>query len=295
AFEPPLVEGKAIQVHPLVCHAFNADFDGDQMAVHVPLSAEAQAEARILMLSTNNILKPADGKPVTMPTQDMVIGIYSLTRLPPDVPGPGRAFSSLSEAQMAYDRGELDLQAEMQIRLRDVAPPAGFDVPEGWTPGQPLRLTTTLGRTLFNEALPQDYPFVNYEVSKKQLSVIVNELAESYPKVEVAAALDALKDVGFHWASRAGVTIAIEDVGASPNKDAILDTYEKRADKVQREYDRGLITDDERRQELIEIWTHATADVAKDMEDAFPETHSVWMMVNSGARGNPMQVRQIAG
>ncbi len=182
AFEPQLVEGKAIQIHPLVCTAFNADFDGDQMAVHVPLSAEAQAEARILMLSTNNILKPADGKPVTMPTQDMVIGIYSLTRLTPDVPGTGRAFSSLSEAQMAYDRGELDLQAEMQIRLRDVAPPAGFDPPEGWTPGQPLRLTTTLGRTLFNEALPRDYPFVNYEVSKKQLSVIVNELAETLPQ-----------------------------------------------------------------------------------------------------------------
>ena len=136
---------------------------------------------------------------------------------------------------------------------------------------------------------------MNYEVGKKQLSTIVNELAESYPKVEVAAALDALKDAGFHWATRAGVTIAIEDVVAPPNKAEILDTYEKRADKVQREYDRGLITDEERRQELIEIWTHATADVAQDMEAAFPETNPVWMMVNSGARGNPMQVRQIAG
>jgi DNA-directed RNA polymerase subunit beta' len=295
AFEPQLVEGKAIQIHPLVCTAFNADFDGDQMAVHVPLSAEAQAEARILMLSTNNILKPADGKPVTMPTQDMVIGIYCLTREAPDVPGTGRAFASPSEALMAYDRGELDLQAEIQIRLRNVAPPMGFTPPEGWSQGQPLRLTTTLGRVLFNETLPDNYPFVNYEVGKRQLSTIVNELAESYPKVEVAAALDALKDAGFHWATRAGVTIAIEDVVAPPNKAEILDTYEKRADKVQREYDRGLITDDERRQELIEIWTHATADVAEDMEAAFPETNPVWMMVNSGARGNPMQVRQIAG
>ena len=136
---------------------------------------------------------------------------------------------------------------------------------------------------------------MNYEVGKKQLSTIVNELAETYPKVEVAAALDALKDAGFHWATRAGVTIAIEDVVAPPNKAEILEAYEKRADKVQREYERGLITDDERRQELIEIWTHATSDVAKDMEAAFPETNSVWMMVNSGARGNPMQVRQIAG
>jgi DNA-directed RNA polymerase subunit beta' len=295
AFEPQLVEGKAIQIHPLVCTAFNADFDGDQMAVHVPLSAEAQAEARILMLSTNNILKPADGKPVTMPTQDMVIGIYCLTREAADVPGTGRAFAHPAEALMAYDRGELDLQARIEVRLRNVAPPMGYTPPENWSEGQPLRLSTTLGRVLFNETLPDNYPFVNYEVGKKQLSTIVNELAESYPKVEVAAALDALKDAGFHWATRAGVTIAIEDVVAPPNKAAILETYEKRADKVQREYDRGLITDDERRQELIEIWTHATADVAQDMEAAFPETNPVWMMVNSGARGNPMQVRQIAG
>src|SRR5258705_823450 len=295
AFEPQLVEGKAIQIHPLVCTAFNADFDGDQMAVHVPLSAEAQAEARILMLSTNNILKPADGKPVTMPTQDMIIGIYCLTRMAPDTPGTGRVFGGLAEALMAYDRGELDLQAEITVRLRDAAPPVGFTAQDGWEPGQQFRLTTTLGRCLFNETLPDDYPFVNYEVGKKQLSVIVNELAEKYPKVEVAAALDKLKDAGFHWATRAGVTIAIEDVVAPPNKAAILDTYEKRADKVDKQSQRGLRTLGERRGELIEIWTHATADVAQDMEAAFPETNSVWMMVNSGARGNQMQVRQIAG
>jgi DNA-directed RNA polymerase subunit beta' len=295
AFEPQLVEGKAIQIHPLVCTAFNADFDGDQMAVHVPLSAEAQAEARILMLSTNNILKPADGKPVTMPTQDMVIGIYWLTREKPDAPGEGRAFGSLAEALMAYDAGELDLQAKVQIRLTDITPPRGFESLDGWEPGRPLRLETTLGRCLLNETLPDDYPFVNFEVGRKQLSTIVNELAEGYPKVEVAAALDALKDAGFHWATRSGVTISIEDVVAPPNKRDILDAYEKRADRVQREYERGLITDDERRQELIEIWTHATADVQKDMEEAFPATNPVWMMVNSGARGNLMQIRQIAG
>jgi DNA-directed RNA polymerase subunit beta' len=295
AFEPQLVEGKAIQIHPLVCTAFNADFDGDQMAVHVPLSAEAQAEARILMLSTNNILKPADGKPVTMPTQDMVIGIYYLTREDPEAPGAGRAFGSLAEAIMAFDRGEIGLQAPVEVRLREVAPPAGFEPPEGWTDGQPLRLTTTLGRCLFNETLPDDFGFVNHEVGKKQLSAIVDELAERYRKAEVADALDKLKDAGFHWATKAGVTIAIEDVVAPPHKAEILDSYEKRADKVQREYERGLITDDERRQELIEIWTHATADVAQDMEAAFPATNPVWMMVNSGARGNPMQVRQIAG
>ena len=223
AFEPQLVEGKAIQIHPLVCTAFNADFDGDQMAVHVPLSAEAQAEARILMLSTNNILKPADGRPITMPTQDMVLGIYCLTREAPDTPGTGRAFANLAEAVMAYDRGELDLQAKIDVRLRDVTPPLGSATPEGWQPGMPLRLTTTLGRCFFNETLPADFPFVNYEVAKKQLSAIVNELAESYPKVEVAQALDALKDAGFHWATRSGVTIAIEDVVAPPNKREILD------------------------------------------------------------------------
>jgi DNA-directed RNA polymerase subunit beta' len=295
AFEPQLVEGKAIQIHPLVCTAFNADFDGDQMAVHLPLSAEAQAEARILMLSTNNILKPSDGKPVTMPTQDMIIGLYSLTREEEDVVGAGRAFSTMSEAQMAYDLGELDLQARIQIRLTNVVPPEDYPVPEDWQPGQPLRMETTLGRCIFNETLPANFPFVNYSVSKKQLSLIVNSLAETYPKVQVATALDNLKDAGFHWATRSGVTIGIEDVVAPPNKATILDGYERRADKVQREYERGLITDDERRQELIEIWTHATAEVAQDMENAFPATNPVWMMVNSGARGNPMQVRQIAG
>ncbi len=295
AFEPQLVEGKAIQIHPLVCTAFNADFDGDQMAVHLPLSAEAQAEARILMLSTNNILKPADGKPVTMPTQDMVIGLYWLTAASPGAEGEGRAFSSPSEAIMALDRGEIDVRAKVQVRLKGVTPALGFEPPEGWVPGEPLRIETTLGRCIFNETLPADFPFVNYEVGKKQLSAIVNELAESYPKVHVAAALDALKDAGFHWATRAGLTIAIEDVVAPPHKQEILESYDKRADKVQREYERGLITDDERRQELIEIWTHATASVAQDMEAAFPATNPVWMMVNSGARGNPMQVRQIAG
>src|SRR5205809_1093350 len=299
AFEPQLIEGKAIQIHPLVCTAFNADFDGDQMAVHLPLSAEAQAEARILMLSTNNILKPADGKPVTMPTQDMVIGIYCLTRAASgedgSVAGEGRAFTSIAEATMAYDRGELDLQAKITVRLRGITPPRDFEAPDGWADGDPFRIETTLGRCIFNEALPDSFPFVNYGVGKKQLSAIVNELAETYPKVEVAAALDALKDAGFHWATGAGVTTGAEDVVAPPSKAQILENYERRADKVQREYERGLITDEERRQELIEIWTHATAEVAQDMEAAFPDTNSVWMMVNSGARGNPMQVRQIAG
>ncbi|MGN6688164.1 MAG: DNA-directed RNA polymerase subunit beta', partial [Actinomycetales bacterium] len=296
AFEPQLVEGKAIQIHPLVCTAFNADFDGDQMAVHLPLSAEAQAEARILMLSSNNILKPADGKPVTMPTQDMIIGLYHLTSTGEGLPGEGRSFGSIPEAIMAYDNRSLDVRAPIKLRLPGgVVPPAGVAVPEGWEPGQPLTMDTTLGRALFNEALPADYTFVNAEVDKKRLSTIVNDLAERYPKVQVAATLDALKETGFRWASRSGVTISIEDVLTPPGKQEILERFEARAEKVQSQYENGLITDDERRQELIEIWDQATVEVADAMKVNFPATNPVFMMVNSGARGNWMQVRQIAG
>ncbi|GAA1450473.1 DNA-directed RNA polymerase subunit beta' [Nocardiopsis tropica] len=296
AFEPQLVEGKAIQIHPLVCTAFNADFDGDQMAVHLPLSAEAQAEARLLMLATNNILKPSDGKPVTMPTQDMIIGLYYLTTEKVDAKGEGRAFRSPAEAIMAYDLGDLDLQAKIRLRIADGAPaPKDWTPPEGWQQGDVYILETTLGRYLFNETTPVDYPYVNFQVGKKQVSVLVNDLAENYPKVQVATTLDALKDAGYHWATRSGLTIGIEDVVAPPRKTEILEGYERKADKIQREYDRGLITDDERRQELTEVWTQATAEVAQNMEDNFPADNPVWMMVQSGARGNPMQVRQIAG
>jgi DNA-directed RNA polymerase subunit beta' len=304
AFEPQLVEGKAIQIHPLVCTAFNADFDGDQMAVHLPLSAEAQAEARILMLSSNNILSPAHGRPITSPTQDMVLGVYYLTAQQSGAAGEGRVFASVAEAIMAYDNHELDLQALVKIRLRGVTEvDRGTDgqgqpkwtAPEEWEPGEPLTLETTLGRCLFNETLPEDYRFVDFEVRKSQLGAIVNDLAERYPKVQVAATLDALKDAGFHWATRSGVTIAIDDVVTPPTKQTILEKYETQADKVQRQYERGVITDDERRQELIEIWTKATTEVAKDMEDHFPRNNPIAMMVGSGARGNMMQIRQIAG
>jgi DNA-directed RNA polymerase subunit beta' len=277
AFEPQLVEGKAIQIHPLVCTAFNADFDGDQMAVHLPLSAEAQAEARILMLSSNNILSPANGRPITSPTQDMVLGLYYLTMERENEIGEGRAFGSLAEAIMAFDQHSLSLQAKVKIRL------------DGKT------VETTIGRALFNEALPADFPFVDHDVTKKALGVIVDRLAEFYPKVTVAQTLDALKSLGFHWATRAGATIGIEDVVTPPTKAKILDGYEKDAEKTQSQYEKGLITDDERRQELIEIWTKATAEVGKAMEDNFPRINPVWMMVFSGARGNMMQIRQIAG
>ncbi|NCX16691.1 MAG: DNA-directed RNA polymerase subunit beta', partial [Actinobacteria bacterium] len=279
AFEPQLVEGKAIQIHPLVCTAFNADFDGDQMAVHLPLSAEAQAEARILMLSSNNILSPANGRPITSPTQDMVLGLYYLTMVRDGELGEGRAFSSIAEAIMAHDQHSVSLQAKVKIRLDN----------------SNETIETTIGRALFNEALPADFPYVDLDVTKKQLGGIVDRLAEFYPKVVVAQTLDALKSLGFHWATRAGATIGIEDVVTPPRKKEILESYETQADKVQSQYEKGLITDDERRQELIEIWTKATAEVGKEMEENFPRVNPVWMMVFSGARGNMMQIRQIAG
>ena len=294
AFEPQLIEGKAIQIHPLVCTAFNADFDGDQMAVHLPLSAEAQAEARILMLSTNNILKPSDGRPVTMPSQDMIIGLFFLTTDREDELGAGRAFSTSSEAFMAFDRGEITLQSKVKIRFSDIVPPLDLELGADWEEGRSIILETTLGRALFNETLPADYPYVNYEVGKKALGAIVNDLAERYTKVEVAASLDALKDAGFHWATRSGVTVSIDDVTTPENKAEILADYEKQAEKVQKQYERGLVTDEERRQELIEIWTQASNDVAKAMEARFDRRNPIFMMVDSGASGNMMQIRQVA-
>ena len=295
AFEPQLIEGKAIQIHPLVCSAFNADFDGDQMAVHLPLSAEAQAEARILMLSSNNILSPAHGRPITSPTQDMVLGINFLTSERTDNPGDGRAFGSVSEAYMAFDAKQIKVSSHIKLRFTGVVPPLDWQAPQGWELGDSFILETTLGRALLNEALPVDYPFVNVEVDKKVLGAVVNDLAERYPKVQVAATLDALKDTGFYWATRSGVTISIEDVVTPPKKAGILLEAEGRAEKVQVQFERGLITDSERRQELIEIWTRATDEVADAMREHFPRHNPVFMMVNSGARGNWMQVRQIAG
>jgi DNA-directed RNA polymerase subunit beta' len=295
AFEPQLIEGKAIQIHPLVCTAFNADFDGDQMAVHLPLSAEAQAEARILMLSSNNILSPANGRPITTPTQDMVLGIYALTSERAGLPGEGMAFASVAEAVMAYDAHALALQSPITLRLHGVVPAEGTALPEEWAAGAPFVLRTTLGRALFNDALPRDYAFVNATIGKKELGGLVNDLAERYSKTEVAATLDELKDLGFRWATRSGVTISFDDVVAPPQKDELLGRAEDRARAVQDQFDDGLITDAERRQELIEIWTRTTDEVAEAMKAHFPPDNPVFMMVNSGARGNWMQVRQIAG
>ncbi len=295
AFEPQLIEGKAIQIHPLVCTAFNADFDGDQMAVHLPLSAEAQAEARILMLSTNNILSPANGKPITTPTQDMVLGIFHLTGLRDDDPGAGRLFVSVGEALMAFDAGNLSLRAPIRIRLTEVVPPAGTELPEGWQPGQPFTLSTTLGRALFNEAMPADFEYVNRLIAKSELGTLVNRLAERYSKTDVAETLDRLKELGFHWATRSGVTISSSDVVSPPEKEALLVRAEEKAAEVQRKADLGAMTQEERRQEMIVIWQHTASELGEKMQAAFPQDNPINIMVTSGARGNYSQIRQIAG
>ncbi len=292
AFEPQLVEGKAIQLHPLVCAAFNADFDGDQMAVHLPLSVEAQAEARVLMLASNNILKPSDGRPVTLPSQDMIIGLHHLTTVKDGANGEGRAFGSVGEAILAKDEGTLDLQAKVRIRIPGLTFLEG-EAPEGYE--RHGLVDTSLGQAIFNDTLPKGYPFVRGVADKGKLSQIVNKLAEEYPKVETAASLDRIKDAGFYWATRSGVTVALSDVVTPPNKGEIVAGYEKQAEKVQGQYDKGLITDAERRRELIQIWTAATDDVQAAMMANFPTDNTINRMVSSGARGNWLQIRNIAG
>ena len=305
AFEPQLIEGKAIQLHPLVCGAFNADFDGDQMAVHLPLGAEAQAEARILMLSSNNILKPSDGRPVTMPSQDMIIGTYYLTQTPdPDLEvdrdSHGQevvpAFSSFAEAVMAHDFGRLDVNATCDIRFEEgITAPDGWVPPASWHEGDPITLRTSLGRAIFNTALPETFPYVNYVVDKKALGNIVNTLAESYSRVEVAASLDALKANGFYWSTWSGITVAFADVVSPASKPEILARYEAQAAKIEEQFVDGFLTKKDRHTALINIWTDATAEVAQAMRDNFPARNTVYQMVVSGARGNWDQIRQLAG
>ena len=307
AFEPVLVEGKAIQIHPLVCAAFNADFDGDQMAVHLPLSAEAQAEARILMLSANNILSPAHGRPIAVPSQDMVIGAYYLTELMEGSPGEGRFFASLSEAQLAYDRSSfgsgdgdgLALHALIKTRMpaskfpgdrfperSDENPTAPvikrLEVRDGQKPM--VLVEATLGRLLFNEAFPADFPFVNDVIKKRDMSAVVDDLVRRYPKAVVAESLDNLKDLGFHFSTRSGLTISIDDVQTPPDKASILDGFEKEAEKVEQQFRKGVITDEERRQKEIEIWTEATDKVREAMQRSLAaiKFNPIDMMVGSG-------------
>ncbi|MDR2620351.1 MAG: DNA-directed RNA polymerase subunit beta' [Propionibacteriaceae bacterium] len=292
AFEPQLIEGKAIQLHPLVCAAFNADFDGDQMAVHLPLSAETQAEARLLMLSTNNILKPADGRPVALPSHEMIIGMYYLTMDLDGLLGEGRIFSDVAEAMMAFDRRELDVRAKVRIKFSDITPPKDSATPV--RADGSIVLETTLGKAIFNEALPDDYPYVNYHVGKKQISQIVYDVADNYPRTVITEVLDKLKDLGFKWGTQSGVTVSIGDVQTPPNKPELLAGYEKKAANIKAQFDMGATTEGERKSDLVNLWTNATEELTKEMEKNFTKTNPIFMMIDSGARGNLTQMRQIA-
>ena len=298
AFEPVLVDGKAIQIHPLVCKAFNADFDGDQMAVHVPLSAEAQAEARILMLSTNNIFTPATGRPITEPAQDMVFGAYYLT-LPAEskVENPP-VFRHMFEIENALADKSITLRSLIEIRPAvDSSLDARLEASGIAPTGASRRLRTTTGRVLFNEALPFGFRFVDELIGKNAtpIGTIVEEISGNFSRQEVAEALDAIKNLGFKYATRSGLTISIDDVVTTSDKAEILNKYELQAEKVETNYRRGVIVDDERRQQQIEIWTNANKEVGdatdKAMNAAFD--NPIRMMVDSGARGNSQQIRQI--
>jgi DNA-directed RNA polymerase subunit beta' len=299
AFEPVLVEGKAIQIHPLVCHAFNADFDGDQMAVHLPLSAEAQAEARILMLSSNNILSPAHGAPLATPTQDMVLGLYYLTYAHDDVETLDAAeldqkphpFRTAQEAELAYENGIVQLHDYAEYRR----------------PGHEHFLTT-VGRIIYNdrveraiaEALgeeydPDQYEFVNRSLKKRDVNEIVSELVEAYGAPAVSLVLDSFKELGFHFATQAGITISKNDVVAPPDKEEILERYEKQSEEIMGQYDEGYITAEERKEAITGQWDRATEEVGQAMESNLDELNPIFMMANSGARGSFKQIRQLAG
>jgi DNA-directed RNA polymerase subunit beta' len=284
AFEPVLVEGKAIQIHPLVCTAFNADFDGDQMAVHVPLSAEAQAEARVLMLSANNILSPASGRPIVTPSQDLIIGGYYLTNDGPRTFGEGRIFRHNWEVLRAMDEGAIGIHAKIKMRKAD---------------GESFE--TTPGRLLFEEALPEGYTarfgHIDKPIKKKEMGEIVEVLSDNFINAEVADSLDAIKSICYRYASQSGLTVSIDDVKTPASKKEMLEGYEKQAENVENQFKRGIITDGERRQQEVSIWSEATDKVKDEMEKAFKAelTNPVYMMIDSGARGNMTQMRQIAG
>jgi DNA-directed RNA polymerase subunit beta' len=281
AFQPVLVEGKAIRIHPLVCAAFNADFDGDQMAVHVPLSYEAQLEARTLMLAPHNILSPANGKPLAIPSQDMVIGIYYMTMKRKGAKGEGKAFHSPDEVILAYQSGELDLHADISMR-KD---------------GE--RINTTTGRVIFNEIVPEPLPFVNEVLDKKSIEHLIANAFEELGLEPTINFLDKLKETGFSYATLSGLTISVEDLVAPPDKQDLIDQATKEVQKITRLYEEGVLTDGERYNKVIDRWTRTTASVADVMFERLRQDRSgfnpIFMMTDSGSRGSREQVRQLAG
>ena len=289
AFEPVLTEGRALKLHPLACTAYNADFDGDQMAIHLPLSAEAQTEARILMLAANHILAPKDGKPIIVPTQDMVLGCYYLTILRPGAKGEGKVVTGIAEALLAYQQHELDLQAEIQARLGDKG-----------------LVKTSLGRMIFNEILPEELRQYHQDkesgqwilgeaMKKKQLGKLVANCYNHFGATKTAEVIDNVKNLGYHYACVAGMTVAISDVIVPPQKKTLIADTQKVVNKVERQFARGLITEDERYRKVVGLWSQTTDDVADAMMDNMDAFNPIFMMADSGARGNKQQMRQLAG
>ena len=289
AFEPVLTEGRALKLHPLACTAYNADFDGDQMAIHLPLSAEAQAEARILMLAANHILAPKDGRPIIVPTQDMVLGAYYLTILRPGALGEGKLVTGIEEALLMYQHQELALQAKIQVRIE------GYGL-----------VKTSLGRMIFNEILPPELRYYHKDeetgqwslgirMDKKQLGKLVANCFDHFGAARTAAVIDDVKNLGYHYACLAGMTVAISDIIVPQKKQEILDATKKQVNGIERQFSRGLITDEERYNKVIDLWTKATDNVTKAMMDNMDAFNPIFMMADSGARGNEQQMRQLAG
>ena len=298
AFEPVLVEGRAIKLHPLVCTAFNADFDGDQMAVHVPLSVEAQAEARFLMLASNNILKPQDGKPVACPTQDMVMGCYYLTLQRDNLKGSGKIFGSENEASMAYQTGVITLQSKVKVRIE-----------REWE-GETYRrvIDTSLGRLIFNNAIPQNLGYVNRDclddmfklevdklVVKKDLANIVDRCYRRYGATRTSEVLDAVKSLGYKYSTRGGITVGFQDITVPAKKKEIINAAEKEVEQIDNMFRTGLLSDSERRRDVISVWEKATDNVTAALMETLDEYNPIYMMANSGARGSTNQIRQLAG
>ena len=299
AFEPVLVEGRAIKLHPLVCTAFNADFDGDQMAIHLPLSPEAQAEARYLMLSTNNLLKPQDGKPVTVPTQDMILGAYYLTMETEGEPGEGNYFCSPEEAVIAHENHDLGMHASIYVKMRKVDE-NGVE--------RFGKVKTTVGRIIYNKGIPQDLGFVdrtnpetefepeiNFVVTKKNLGKIIANSINVHGLSETAELLDYIKSTGYKYSTVGAITVSVSDVKVPEEKKTIIEEAYKQVDNITKQYKRGLITNDERYNAVIKIWSKATDDVKIAMKNNFEKLNPVYMMSESGARGNLDQLKQIAG
>ena len=299
AFEPILVEGKAIKLHPLVCTAFNADFDGDQMAVHLPLSVEAQAECRFLLLSPNNLLKPSDGGPVAVPSQDMVLGIYYLTQERPGSIGEGKYFKSVNEAILAYENKALTLQTRIKVRMTKT-------MPDGTT--KTGTVESTLGRFLFNEILPQDLGFVNrsipenemklevdFHVGKKQLKQILEKVINTHGATKTAEVLDDIKATGYKFSTRAAMTVSISDMTGPPEKPELIKQAQETVDHITKNYNRGLITEEERYKEVVETWKETDDVLTRKLLDGLDKYNNIFMMADSGARGSDKQIKQLAG